>query len=208
MSDLPEVAADVPDAERATEFVKTHLSRLIAYQTHKESMAWAGLAVFGAAIGAGLASDVWPPAWISKVWTPWLGACVTIVAITALLLIVLVYLRFQLRRRRWASLRIAGCERVLAEWICKRPSRDDLEPHVPLGNDPSRLTLLCDLFWPRLSAVKALRYDEEPLYPRTLAIAWHEQTHTDAIYHEWLVAFATYALYVALIARTIFLGRS
>src|SRR5437870_118734 len=102
--------ADSKSGDRAIAFVRDLHDRYATYHGHKESMAFTGLTLFTGAAGAALMAEEWPPAaWGNHGWA-W-----AFLAATALWLSVLAYLRFQLRRRRWAALRVAGCERVLAE---------------------------------------------------------------------------------------------
>ncbi len=127
-------AAPSAQVDRAIGFVKGLLDRYASYHSHKESVAFAGLILFTSAGGAALVSDNWPPvAWgaRSEIWA--------LLAITALWLGVLAYLRFQLRCRRWAALRVAGCELLLAEWIVSPPSEAHL---APKDREPAEIACL------------------------------------------------------------------
>ncbi len=202
MSDAEQATAD--QSERAIDFVKVLLTRYTSYHDQKEGMAWAGFALFAAAAGAGLLSKSWPPQWGTRTTILALGA------VTLFWLGALGYLRFQLRRRRWAALRVAGCERVLAGWVLDSPTKADLVPAAPAHAPMSRWLLLVDLFWPRKGAVAAVHRGKqhkppEPFYPQCLVKAWisQETAGTEAVIHEYLLAAATWVLYGALLLRTL-----
>src|SRR5437016_1923610 len=97
------------------EYVQAVHDRLAAYRDNKETMAFAGLAVFFGAVATALASRDWPPAFAQG--RPWL----IIGAFSSLWVFVAVYLRYQLRKRRWAAIRVAGCDWLLAEWLPDSP---------------------------------------------------------------------------------------
>jgi hypothetical protein len=103
--------ASVDSVTRAIDFVNSLQERYRSYHDHKESMAYAGLTAFTTASVVALVSSEWPPA-------SWGGYSrqLGVIALMVFWLGVFVYLRFQLRRRRWAALRMAGCERLLGRW--------------------------------------------------------------------------------------------
>jgi hypothetical protein len=158
---------DVGQVNRVADFARVQLERYEHYHAHKESMAYAGLALFAAAAGAILIADKWPPA----AWGVYRTTIAT-VALMAFWAVVLLYLRFQLRRRRWAALRIAGCEHVLAKW-----ATGDLKPdsrlnaaHRTAMDNGSRWRTFLDFVWPQKRAVRAVEMPDDPskgtpLYP-------------------------------------------
>jgi hypothetical protein len=114
-----------------------------------------------------------------------------------------VYLRFQLRRRRFAAVRVAGCEHVLAGWIASSPSPEQLAPKGRAHIEVSCFVKCADFFWPQKKAflvIKPASEDNPPLYPAALVDAWvaQEERGTDALKHERLIIFAGWVLYVAL----------
>lgn len=129
---------------------------------------------------------------------------------TGLWLGVLTYLNFQLRRRRWAALRVAGCERVLAEWIVSPPSDAKLAPGK---RDPTtRISWwgkFVAFFWPLkgpVLVVQATKEDDPAIYPSALVDAWVQQENrgTEALRHERLITLAGGILYVVAVLRTIY----
>jgi len=194
------------DEERVADFARVQLARYSEYHAHKETMAYAGFALFAGVVGTILVNASWPPdAW---------GHHKKILALFGLSLawaVVLIYLRFQLHRRRWAALRVAACERVLAMWTTKQLT----DPNgLQAADRQSSATVtwlwwIVDfVFWPSRRAVKAIEQNTEghpPVYPRVFVSALEkvEQSSTDAIYHEWLLHGAGWGLYFAAIARTL-----
>jgi hypothetical protein len=184
--------------DRAIAFVRNLHDRYAAYHGHKESMAFTGLTLFTGAAGAALVAEKWPPtAWGNYGWV-W-----AFLAVTALWLGVLTYLRFQLRRRRWAALRVAGCEHVLAGWVASAPLPEQVVPKGREHVEVSCFAKCADFFWPQKKALLAIKpesKDNPPLYPSALVDAWisQEKQGTDALKHERLIVFTGWTLYVVL----------
>ena len=196
-------SASPDEIERAIGFVAGQLDRYGSYHRHKESMAFTGLTLFAGTAGASLVSSAWPPWWGEHT------RLLAIAAFTALWIGVLAYLRFQLRHRRWAALRVAGCERVLTQWIQSPPTHMDLEPRhrVPIGD------CLClrwvDFVWPQKAAVRAVgpgSDDESVPYPSILVDAWvnQEERGTASLTHERLIMIAGWVLYIVAAVHTWF----
>lgn len=166
-------------------------------------MAFTGLTLFTGAASAALVADKWPPiAWGDYGWA-W-----AFLAVTALWLSVLVYLRFQLRRRRLAALRVAGCEHVLAGWIVSSPSPEQLTPKGRAHKEVSCFVKCADFFWPQKKALLVIKPESEdnpPLYPAVLVDAWvaQEERGTDALTHERLIIFAGWVLYAVLVMYSV-----
>ena len=103
------------EQEQLRTFLYEALERYSIHRDNKESMAYLGLALFTGAAATALASKDWPPAFAAD--RPWL----IVLGFSTLWFFVVLYLRYQLRRRRWAALRVAGCEWLLAEWLPDSP---------------------------------------------------------------------------------------
>ena len=197
------------NVDRAMAFVKGLHDHCASYHNHKESMAYTGLAIFTGAGGAALVSNDWPP----KAW----GAdahILALLAITALWLGVLAYLRFQLRQR------------LLAKWIVSPPSDADLAPKDREPID-SVLFVKCadwawllkaavwvmkafvkcvDWFWPLKESVLVMEAeDSPPVYPSALVDAWvdQEERGTDALIHERFIVCVGWVLYVVVVLFTV-----
>ena len=185
-----------PMQERATQFVRDALQHYRAYHNHKETLAIAGITFHVTAFGVALISKDWPP------YRPLL----TSVLITLAWLLILFYLKWQLHRRRWAAMRMAGAERLLARWISQPPSPDELKPApVEKKKQPSICTILIDY----VVAVKGVEPTvdiSEPVYPTALVRLWQEQEErerpTRAIVQERFIVLVGWILWLALLVRT------
>ena len=185
--------------KRATEFIYHLSDRYRSYHDHKESMAYAGAALYIAAFVSAFVAKDWPPKW-GAATTP-----LTVGAITIAWLAMLNYLRFQLRRRRWAALRVAGIEKLIAKWVSEPPTADDLLTWVPDAN--ARVCLfdkLIDYVWPLQGTVQIVDRTEA-VYPRALVRSWLIATEqgTEALIHERIVILIVSLLFVALMVRTL-----
>jgi hypothetical protein len=137
-----------------------------------------------------------------------MGRHTTILAVVAATLVwiaVLRFLRFQLTRRRWAALRVAACERLLAAWVQEQPSDEALAVSSPKARPPISLSdCLTNLLWGTKAAVRAVDTGES-VYPSVLVneLLAQEQRGTDALKHERLILLCGWALYIVLIATAL-----
>jgi len=168
-------------------------------------MAHAALAIFAGVVGAVIVSDNWPPkAWGSD------AKFLSFLALTLMWAAVLAYLRFQLRNRRWAALRVAGCEHVLAMWATNQLQPADFEARFRSSSSHVNWCIrITDLvIWPLKGAVTAIDSpksdSERPLYPGVIVKEWEQQEDrgTNALLHERLIHLTGWACYVALLLRT------
>ena len=184
--------------ERAKFFIEGQISRNASYHQSKESMAYAGITLFGAIAVSATISNVWPPDW-GNYTLP-----LTFLAFSLLWLAFLIFLRFQLTRRRWAALRVAGCERLLAAWIQGLPSDDDLNlDQIEKRKDPNIAVVFANFFWGSKDAVLAVK-THEAVYPKVLVKFWcdQEEKGTDALKHERLILICGWTFYAATIIST------
>jgi hypothetical protein len=193
----PKDAQGNTDREQLRVFVAAALERFAEYHAHKEAMAYAGIAVYGAAAVTVLTTS-WPPG----AWT-WHPNALAVAAFTALWLTMLVYLRFQLRRRRWAALRVAGCDRLLASWLPGAPAQRPRKADSPRGWS-RLLARLPDWIWPSANSVPAVDTDDD-VYPQEIQTAWKEaqERGTEAIDHERLIHVFGWSLYILVVIRTL-----
>ena len=208
MANNPPPPAPTPQrqATAAEEFVRSLMERYAQYHEHKENMAYGGFTVFAGAVVAALVTTAWPPDW--GLYTPTLAPG----AALALFVVTFVYLRYQLHRRRWAALRVAGCEHVLAKWSRNGPTSRDLEriaggdAEIPGANRVVGC-LWCLLGWvcPPVAEVLAIKRRDDAdtaNYPRALVEKWRTIVKTDAVMHEWIIFSTTWVLGVALFVRS------
>ena len=109
------VTSTPTDQDHLRTYVQGMLERFWTFRESKENFAVAALAVFLGSVATALASRDWPPQFAQQ--RPGL----ILAAFTIAWLLVAVYIRYQLRKRRWAALRVSGCEWLLAEWLPVSP---------------------------------------------------------------------------------------
>jgi hypothetical protein len=191
-------AEGTPEREFLQQFLVSELERYSTLRDHKEAMAYTGLVLyFGAAVSA-LVSEKWSPPWGPH---PRLLASA---GVTVLLIAVLFYLWYQLRRRRWAQLRVAGCEWLLVSWLPAAPAPPaPATTLAPSGQQASPWLRVFDFLWPLKRGVGALDRSMT-VYPPVVEEAWTnaELRGTDPLQHERLIQACVWVLYAAWIIRT------
>jgi hypothetical protein len=193
---MTDTAAEPSPASRAVELARTLHDHYAEYHDHKEAMAYAGFTLFLGIVGAALFTDKWPP----KPATWW-----AVPAVVVAWLAMLFFLKFQLIRRRWAALRQAGCERLLARWATNPPTPQDLRLWTTESRaSVSRFVRVIDWIYPLKDAVRAVKTDQS-IYPTAFVDAWkaRELEGTEAIAHERLVVLAGWALFGILMYHTL-----
>jgi len=103
-------------------------------------MAHAGVALQIALLAAIISLKEWPPQWVpniqllgiqlSKVWMAFIGFALIWLAIH-------IYVRWQLRNRRWAAGQAEGLERILGKWGTRSPSMEELRLYIPESKNRS-----------------------------------------------------------------------
>ena len=187
------------DQETLRQFVSSEMERYSNLRDHKETMAYAGLALYMGAAGSALVSENWPPVWGGH------SKLLAVIAITLLWVVVRLYLRYQLRRRRWAQLRVAGCEWLLVSWLPRAPKQEDPKEKLAASGKQAPLWVhMVDFLWPLKRGVGALDRSMN-VYPPELERAWTdaERHGTDVLKHEWLIQAALWLLYAAWLAKTV-----
>ena len=192
------------DDDRVAEFARDQLARYSEYQAHKESMAYVGFALFAGVVGTILVSGDWPP----SAWGIY-NETLALIGLSVAWFALLFYLRFQLRRRRWAALRIAACEHVLARWATNDLGRPE-DPQAANQNSKSKVNWvrwIVDFLvpWPgAVAAIEKAKPGAQGIYPAAFVteLEQAESNRTDAIYHEWLIHATGWLLYLAAMVRT------
>lgn len=191
--------------ERVADFARTHFDVYSSYHAHKEAMAYGGLTIFAAVVGAVIINENWPP----KVWGSY-SRTIALFAITVLWAAVLAFLRFQLRNRRWAALRMAGCEHILAMWASSQLKPEHCEPahRKSASHRPLSVRVIDFLLWPLKDGVRGIqspKNDSEPaLYPAIVVTEWEtqEQRGTNALRNERVLHAIAWLGYASLMIRT------
>ena len=100
-----------------------------------------------ASFGGALLSNNWPPHWTRF---PLLGFALPIIVLVMAAVLFMIYLRWQLWHRRFAAVRLAATEQVLASWSCRHPSPSDLQPATP-NEQRNEECCLRQYIWPSRS---------------------------------------------------------
>jgi hypothetical protein len=183
--------------EHLRAYVESLLERFWAYRESKENFGVAALAVFLDAVATALVSKDWPPTFAQS--RPGL----ILATFTIVWLLVAVYVRYQLRKRRWAALRVSGCEWLLAEWLPDSPRAMANKGQPPPVVTPSNLVLVADVLWPMRGSVAVLNPSMH-VYPNEIEHAWlwAQDRGTDALGHEYIIHLLGWLGYLAVVLRT------
>ena len=195
---MPYSDLSADDKNQMRSYVLAVHERFADFRDSKETMAFAGLAVFLGAVSTALVSRDWPPVFAQG--RPWL----VILAFAVLWLLVAVYLRYQLRNRRWAALRVAGCDWLLAEWLPESPQAMAKAKSTPARPPtPSSFVLALDVLWPLRRAVVAIDPKLE-VYPTEIEESWLRagERSTAALSLEYIIHATGWIGFVAVGLRT------
>jgi hypothetical protein len=187
------------DKEQVRDYVHAAHERFADLRDSKETMAFAGLAVFLGAVSTALASRDWPPEFAQH--RPWL----VLLAFAILWLLVAVYLRYQLRMRRWAALRVAGCDWLLAEWLPDSPqAMSKLKDRPDRPPEPSYLLLALDVVVPLRRAVVAID-PTKTVYPPEIEESWLRAAErpTKTLSLEYIIHAAGWIGFFSVCLRTL-----
>jgi len=169
-------------------------TKTAAYHQHKEIMAHAGLAAEIALVTVVLVFDFWLG--ISRIF------------ILLIWLIIHIYMRWQLRCRRWAAIRVQEFESRLCQWsICKWPADTDLNDYNCSAPKPCRYFWL-DYIFPIFTQGIPLDKNDKGK-PQGLVVSEEElkfNTETDWIqkdknlyYGEWSITIASFLIFAILL---------
>lgn len=168
-------------------FLELMLGQSETYHNHKETIAHAGMAL-QLAFAAGIISvGTWPPDWVTEVrLSPrFLSAS----AVAAIWFLIHVFVRWQLRNRRWAAFQNAALVRTLRRWAIETPAPEKLASYKqPNRQRASTFLTFLDYLVPCQSASLHCDVDMSG-WPVGLVEEWTEQirTGTGAIKAEWLL---------------------
>lgn len=172
------------------------------YHSHKETTAHAGVTLqFGLMAGVLSLSSPLPPSWVPSISLS--PKFLLVFGFVALWLLFHVFIRWQLRNRRWAAIWNAALTATLRNWAATPPTPADMAPFALQGVQAkrSRLLIACDLLFPCTGA--SLHSDVSRFgWPTALVNMWVEQerTGTGALGAEWLLWLGSvFALVVGLL---------
>ena len=114
-------------------------SYLASYHHHKETMAHAGVGLQTALFAWVMSQD--NPDLVGKTWL--------LVGFAVIWLLIHIYVRWQLRLRRYAAMQIDQLQSRLAQWSLQNPTSEELKPYPHPSSVPRVRHVLCDLLIPR-----------------------------------------------------------
>lgn len=193
--------ADLEAVRRAEAFLSGFYQSYIGYHNHKETMAYAGMALIVTAFAGVLLAEKWPPDWLRVS-----GPTAIALAVTGVWLLLLLFLTWQLRLRRWASIHVDGAWNLLGRWVSAHPTQADLAPWTPDKcqhlSVPQRRQFFHYL-WPMLSDEEATT-EENKGYPTALVKEWIRlEKHPNILLHERLLVGGGWVLYALVLIRTL-----
>lgn len=123
---------DQRPVDRSFQLLTLTLDQTNVYHHHKETMANAGIVTQLALVASLFSVVTWPPEWVPAIRLT--HVCVSqrglsIAAFLAIWLLIHIFIRWQLRNRRWAAIFCAALERTLRKWAAANPPDSDLAPY-------------------------------------------------------------------------------
>lgn len=162
------------------------------YHNHKETMAHTGLALQFAFVAAILNMELWPPEWVFqyKFINPYYLSGFMFFSIWFLFHI---FMRWQLRKKRYAALFYAALMRTLLSWSKDQPKGKDLKPYNSNNlSSSSRLLVIMDCLITCYSA--SIKSDVGIKgFPTSFVVKYKEQIDdgTGSIKGEWILWVAS-----------------
>ena len=185
---------------RAGELLKALLAQTDSYHNHKESRAYAGLLVMLAICGGILSLQDWPPKWVPCGVFGLSRHHLTLIGVGVLWFLDHLYIRWQFRNRRWASITYNGALAALAEWIKRKPTEEDLVPSFT--QKPCCLAKIVDFLFPFRKGTPNLVV-EKTAFPLWLVNNIKEAAKGEGpIFDEWLVIIGSIFAFLIIVIRT------
>lgn len=190
--------------ERLERFAETLLKEHSAYHTQKERMAHAIFLIQIALLGTIISSSTWPPTWLpDKIFksTP-----ISFVTFSMCWLLIHIFMRWQLRNRRWAAIQYAGVLRSMRKWATSPPTEKDIRPYFTSEEtSKSNLFDFLDFLIPRPD-VKVVSDVEKIGFPQGIVDGLHEQESkriggTGALFAEGLITYGSIIIYLLSLSR-------
>ncbi len=163
-------------------------------------MAHAGMALQLALMTWLVSQDKWPPSWIHDVFIP--AKNISIVFVIVVWLLIHVFVRWQLRKRRTAAFESAAYLRTLLEWAYASPPENDMKPSKEDQENKSSVKDFLDHLIPIPSASPRRDIGKQG-YPKCIVTKWREQEKlgSGATTAEWFLWFASVLMFVIVLLR-------
>jgi len=171
-------------------------------------MAHAGVLLALALAGGVLSLDTWPPTWVPKLWV-FCRRWVAFVGFVVPWVLVHIYVRWQLRNRRYAAFVYAGALRAMGRCVQIPLTPDDLvayRPEAPKRDLFARFAGVVDGFvipLPKAAIPEDVGKEEFPNWIGK-AVREQEQKGTGALKAEWMETAGSFLAIFAVLLRTWF----
>ena len=190
--------------ERAEKLNSQLLSDHSSYHNQKERMAHVGFLLEVAIFGGVISTKNWPPTWIPDI--TFSAQIIAFSAFTLIWLFIHIFIRWQLRNRRWAALQYAGVLRAARKWVVEPPTPEDLQPYkIDHPIETNKLGVLFDYIipWPKARIRSDLGMEG---FPKCIVDGVKEQDNegTGAVFAESLLTFGSIFIYLGVLFRTFF----
>jgi hypothetical protein len=188
-------------------YISIVLNDLSVYHNHKETMAHAAFLLQVALFGAIMSIDKWPPSWVPIISLPgnyYLPSMtVAFLGFFLVWLIIHIFIRWQLRKRRWAAIQFAGIMRVIRKWINDPPTAEDLKPYKGEKTTLSNFDLLDFLIiLPKAKIASDLDLNGE-LSGIVEGIKEQSKTGTGAVRAERILTYGSFLILAFVLFRSL-----
>ena len=189
--------------DRLEKYTYLLLSDASTYHNHKETMAHAAFLVEVALFGAIMTMNKWPPAWIPSSYVS--ARILAFIGFFIIWIIIHVFIRWQLRNRRWAAIQCAGIIRAIRKWINEPPKNEDFKPYKSSSGKLSNKLDFLDFIitWPKAKIIDDVGNDGEPS-GIVECILEQEKIGTGAIRAEFILTFGSILIPLFVLFRTCF----
>lgn len=201
--------------KKALKLIEISLPLESAYHDHKETMAHVGMAIQIAFCTGVITLQEWPPNWIGEFSILGLSVSPQLSSFCCLFsiwLLIHVFVRWQLRNRRYAAIKYSGLHRALGKWTFKSPKVEELVPydpnkHIEIRNKFPKHTkwanFLDKYFIPRNIWIKSDTEEAELPVGLVEEIACQACQSTGAMKSEWLLTIGSFVL-ISIVALSTF----
>lgn len=193
--------------DRAQQFLQHSLPETSKYNTHKENMAHAGFLLEVALLGSIMSIEEWPPTWMLENLFGFSDWTVAFIIVSLIWLGMHLFIRWQLRKRRWADLYFDCLNRTSINWINKPPTSEELSPYVS-SKEQGSTSLKIKIFFGNFldflsiwSPAKIFSDDDIDNYPTVIAENLKKQEGKKVIKAELIVTLSSWFIYFLIVFR-------
>ena len=194
--------------ERGFRLLELMLDQTNVYHNHKETMANAGI-VAQLTVAAGVISMAKPPAeYILPIQVGIAYVSPKVIAILsfgAIWLLTNVFIRWQMRNRRWAAIFGAALEETVRKWAVSDPTPADLHPFTePSPHHRNKFRYFVDMFLFPVRSATLYSDVSRGGWPNALGEEWLRKAKdypNEPIHGEWLLSLGSILALAVGLAR-------